>query len=79
VRGGVPLIKSNTNPGTGFCCAIGNSNPEPTDQKSVNLLEFTTEIRLSGPFGGHGLVVIYLNSPKLVKLLEGEKRAKDPV
>ena len=69
VRGGVPLIKSNTNPGTGFWWAIEDSNPDPTDLKSVNLLEFTTEIRLSGPFGGPRLVVIYLKYYNMLKSL----------
>ena len=34
------------------------------------------EVNLRGPFGGPRLVVIYLYLPKLLKLLEGKKRAK---
>ena len=34
------------------------------------------EVNLGGHFGGPRLVVIYLIFPKLVKLLEGKKRAK---
>jgi hypothetical protein len=34
------------------------------------------EVSSRGPFGGPRLVVIYLYFPKLLKLLEGKKRAK---